>query len=147
MQRYLIEITYNGSKYFGWQIQPNQKTIQGELMEKITLLLSEKINLVGCGRTDTGVHAIQFFAHFDSKKKINTTISFVDIAGLVKGASKGEGLGNAFLANIREMNALLHVVRCFNDENITHVNSSIDPINDIDTVETELKLSELGKLS
>ena len=69
MQRYLLEISYNGSSYFGWQIQPNQKTIQGELNEKLTLLLSEEINLTGCGRTDTGVHAVQFFAHFDSKKK------------------------------------------------------------------------------
>tara|TARA_B100000945_G_scaffold321207_1_gene334450 strand:+ start:1195 stop:1953 length:759 start_codon:yes stop_codon:yes gene_type:complete len=71
MQRYLLEISYNGSSYFGWQIQPNQKTIQGELNEKLTLLLSEEINLIGCGRTDTGVHAVQFFAHFDLKKKIN----------------------------------------------------------------------------
>ena len=71
MQRYLLEISYNGSKYFGWQVQPNQDTIQGELNEKINLLLSEKINLTGCGRTDTGVHAIQFFAHFDSNKIID----------------------------------------------------------------------------
>ena len=71
MQRYLLEISYNGSKYFGWQIQPNQKTIQGELKEKLTLLLCEEINLIGCGRTDTGVHAVQFFAHFDTSKKIN----------------------------------------------------------------------------
>ena len=71
MQRYLLEISYDGSKYFGWQIQPNQKTIQGELKEKLTLLLSEEVNLIGCGRTDTGVHAIQFFAHFDTSKKIN----------------------------------------------------------------------------
>ena len=71
MQRYLLEITYDGSKYFGWQIQPNQRTIQGELIEKISILLSEKINLTGCGRTDTGVHAEQFYAHFDFNKKIN----------------------------------------------------------------------------
>ncbi len=71
MQRYLLEISYDGTQYFGWQIQPNQKTIQGELTEKLSFLLSEKVNLIGCGRTDTGVHAVQFFAHFDSKKIIN----------------------------------------------------------------------------
>jgi len=71
MQRYLLEISYDGSRYFGWQVQPNQTTIQGEINEKLTLLLSEKIHLTGCGRTDTGVHAVQFFAHFDSKKIID----------------------------------------------------------------------------
>ncbi len=64
----------------------------------------------------------------NSEKVIPTTMSFVDIAGLVKGASKGEGLGNAFLSNIREMNALLHVVRCFDDENVVHVDGAINPI-------------------
>ena len=67
----------------------------------------------------------------NSEKVIPTTMSFVDIAGLVKGASKGEGLGNAFLSNIREMNALLHVVRCFDDENVVHVDGAINPLKDV----------------
>ena len=70
----------------------------------------------------------------NSEKVIPTTMSFVDIAGLVKGASKGEGLGNAFLSNIREMNALLHVVRCFDDENVVHVDGAINPLKDIETI-------------
>ena len=72
-----------------------------------------------------------------SEKVIPTTMSFVDIAGLVKGASKGEGLGNAFLSNIREMNALLHVVRCFDDENVVHVDGSINPLKDVETINLE----------
>jgi GTP-binding protein YchF len=68
----------------------------------------------------------------NSEKVIPTTMSFVDIAGLVKGASKGEGLGNAFLSNIREMNALLHVVRCFDDENVVHVDGAINPLKDVE---------------
>ena len=76
-----------------------------------------------------------------SKKTIPTYIDFVDIAGLVKGASKGEGLGNKFLSHIREVDAIAHVVRCFENENITHVTSSIKPINDIDTILTELKIT------
>ena len=78
-----------------------------------------------------------------SKKKINTTISFVDIAGLVKGASKGEGLGNKFLAHIREVDAIIHLVRCFESDKITHVNSEINPINDLDTIKTEIILSDI----
>jgi len=81
-----------------------------------------------------------------SKKIIPTYIDFVDIAGLVKGASKGEGLGNKFLSHIREVDAIAHVVRCFEDSNITHVSSSINPLNDIDTILTELKLSDLESL-
>jgi len=81
-----------------------------------------------------------------SKKTIPTYIDFVDIAGLVKGASKGEGLGNKFLAHIREVDAIAHVVRCFDDENITRVSSSINPLDDIDTVATELKLADLETL-
>ncbi len=75
-----------------------------------------------------------------------TRISFVDIAGLVKGASKGEGLGNQFLATIREVDAIVHVVRCFEDTDITHVSGKIDPIADIDTIETELMLADLDSL-
>jgi len=82
----------------------------------------------------------------DSEKVIPTTMSFVDIAGLVKGASKGEGLGNAFLSNIREMNALLHVVRCFNDENVVHVDGSINPLKDVETINLELIFADLEVL-
>ena len=81
-----------------------------------------------------------------SKEIIPTRLTFVDIAGLVRGASKGEGLGNQFLANIRECDAIAHVVRCFEDGDITHVEGKIDPINDIETIETELMLSDLESL-
>lgn len=77
------------------------------------------------------------------KKTIYASVDFIDIAGLVRGASKGEGLGNQFLANIRECAAVLHVVRCFEDENITHVDGSVDPLRDIDTIETELLLADI----
>ena len=79
----------------------------------------------------------------DTKKIIPATLDLVDIAGLVKGASSGEGLGNSFLANIREMTALAHVVRCFDDENITHVDGSINPARDIDIINLELIMSDL----
>ena len=81
-----------------------------------------------------------------SEQIIPTRISFVDIAGLVRGASKGEGLGNQFLANIREVDAIIHVVRCFEDNDITHVEGKIDPIADIETIETELMLADLESL-
>ena len=81
-----------------------------------------------------------------SKKKINTAISFVDIAGLVKGASKGEGLGNKFLANIRETDAIAHVVRCFDDDNVIHVHDHVDPIFDLEIINTELALADLQTL-
>jgi GTP-binding protein YchF len=81
-----------------------------------------------------------------SAEIIPTRISFVDIAGLVRGASKGEGLGNQFLANIREVDAIIHVVRCFEDADVTHVEGKIDPIADIDTIETELMLADLESL-
>lgn len=81
-----------------------------------------------------------------SKEIIPTRISFVDIAGLVRGASKGEGLGNQFLANIREVDAIVHVLRCFEDDDITHVEGRIDPVSDAATVETELMLSDLESL-
>jgi len=80
---------------------------------------------------------------YNSKKTIPATIEFVDIAGLVKGASKGEGLGNKFLSHIREVDAIIHVVRCFEDTNIVHVEGSIDPKRDIDTINIELILSDL----
>ena len=78
-----------------------------------------------------------------SKKKIYTNITFVDIAGLVKGASKGEGLGNKFLSHIREVDAIVHLVRCFDSDQITHVNSAIDPISDLETIKTEILLSDI----
>ena len=77
------------------------------------------------------------------QKTIPTTMEFVDIAGLVAGASKGEGLGNKFLANIRDTNAIAHVVRCFEDNDVTHVSGAINPIDDIDTINTELALADL----
>ena len=79
----------------------------------------------------------------NSKKKIYTNITFVDIAGLVKGASKGEGLGNKFLSHIREVDAIIHLVRCFDSEKITHVNSKISPDEDLETIKTEIILSDL----
>jgi ribosome-binding ATPase len=82
----------------------------------------------------------------NSKEIIPTRITFVDIAGLVRGASKGEGLGNQFLANIRECDAIAHVVRCFEDSDITHVEGNIAPLDDIETIETELMLADLESL-
>ena len=81
-----------------------------------------------------------------SEQIVPTRILFLDIAGLVKGASKGDGLGNQFLANIREVDAIIHVVRCFEDTDITHVEDKIDPIADIETIETELMLADLDSL-
>ena len=81
-----------------------------------------------------------------SEQIVPTRILFVDIAGLVKGASKGDGLGNQFLANIREVDAIIHVVRCFEDTDVTHVEDKIDPIADIETIETELMLADLDSL-
>ena len=79
----------------------------------------------------------------ETKKIIPASLDLVDIAGLVKGASQGEGLGNAFLSNIREMNALAHVVRCFEDDNVTHVDGSIDPVRDAEIINLELILADL----
>ncbi|NEO27352.1 MAG: redox-regulated ATPase YchF, partial [Kamptonema sp. SIO4C4] len=81
-----------------------------------------------------------------SEQVVPTRIEFVDIAGLVKGASQGEGLGNQFLANIREVDAIVHVVRCFDDENIIHVAGSVDPVRDIETINLELGLSDLTQV-
>ena len=82
-------------------------------------------------------------AMYDSDKITPAVIEFVDIAGLVKGASKGEGLGNQFLANIREVDAIVHVVRCFDNSNIIHVEGSIDPLRDIETINLELIFSDI----
>lgn len=83
---------------------------------------------------------------YNSKKTVYTAIEFYDIAGLVKGASKGEGLGNKFLGHIREVSAIVHVVRCFDDTNVVHVDGKIDPISDIETINTELILSDMELL-
>ncbi|MBQ7992393.1 MAG: redox-regulated ATPase YchF [Solobacterium sp.] len=85
----------------------------------------------------------QFVAFYKPKKTIYTTFEFTDIAGLVKGASKGEGLGNQFLANIRQTDAIVHVVRCFDDANIEHVEGSVDPVRDIEEINLELCLADL----
>ena len=85
-------------------------------------------------------------ALYDSKKVTPTTLEFVDIAGLVKGASKGEGLGNKFLSHIREVDAVVHVVRCFDDENIIHVDGSVDPLRDMETINLELIFADLETL-
>ena len=86
-------------------------------------------------------------ALYDSKKITPTTLEFVDIAGLVKGASRGEGLGNKFLSHIREVDAIVHVVRCFDDENITHVNGSVDPHRDIETINFELIFADMETIA
>ena len=81
-----------------------------------------------------------------SKKTIYTTISFVDIAGLVKGASKGEGLGNKFLSHIREVDAIIHMIRCFDSEDIQNINLSVDPVRDLEIIETEMMLADLDSI-
>src|SRR4051812_30587164 len=80
------------------------------------------------------------------QRVLPTAIEFVDIAGLVKGASKGEGLGNQFLANIREVNAIVHVVRCFDNDNIVHVDGRVDPVSDKEIIDTELQLRDLDSV-
>ena len=90
---------------------------------------------------------LQMLGDFSHSKKVTpATVEFVDIAGLVKGASKGEGLGNQFLANIRECDAIVHVVRCFEDPNVIHVDGSIDPRRDIETINLELLFADLEVL-
>jgi len=81
-----------------------------------------------------------------SQNIIPTKIEFVDIAGLVKGASKGEGLGNKFLSNIREVDAIVHVVRCFEDSDVIHVSGKVDPLDDIEIINLELNLADLSQL-
>ncbi|MCQ4377397.1 50S ribosome-binding GTPase, partial [Clostridioides difficile] len=80
---------------------------------------------------------------YNSEKIVPTAIEFCDIAGLVRGASKGEGLGNKFLSHIREVDAIVHVVRCFEDENVVHVDGSVDPLRDIETINLELIFSDI----
>ena len=93
---------------------------------------------------DTRLDALAAIAA--SKEIISARLSFVDIAGLVRGASKGEGLGNQFLGNIREVDAIAHVLRCFEDGDVTHVEGRVDPLADADVVDTELMLSDLEAL-
>lgn len=90
---------------------------------------------------DKRLEALDAIVH--SQQVIPTTVEIVDIAGLVKGASRGEGLGNKFLANIRETDAIIHVLRCFDDENITHVDGSVDPVRDKEVIDTELQIKDL----
>jgi len=99
------------------------------------------------GRVDVPDPRLQYLANIaGSKEIIPTQIEFVDIAGLVRGASKGEGLGNQFLSHIREVDAIINVVRCFEDENITHVENNIDPVRDIELIQLELILADLESL-
>ena len=101
-------------------------------------------NVGNVGVPDKRLDALAKIA--SSAKIIETQLAFVDIAGLVRGASKGEGLGNQFLGNIREVDAIVHVLRCFEDGDVTHVEGKVDPIADAETVETELMLSDLDSL-
>ena len=120
------------------------------LFNAITKAGAESANYPFCtiepnvGVVDVPDHRIDRLAEMYTPKKVTRAyIEFVDIAGLVKGASKGEGLGNKFLSHIREVDAIVHVVRCFEDENITHVEGSIDPIRDIETINLELIFSDV----
>src|SRR3546814_813330 len=96
--------------------------------------------------SDVCSSVLKLAAIASSKKIIATQLAYVDIAGLVRGASKGEGLGNQFLGNIREVDAIVHVLRCFEDDDIQHVENKVDPVADAETVETELLLADLESL-
>ena len=120
------------------------------LFNAITQAGAESANYPFCTiEPNVGVVAVpderldKLAALYDSKKVTPTTLEFVDIAGLVKGASHGEGLGNKFLSHIREVDAIVHVVRCFDDDNITHVDGSVDPLRDIETIEYELIFADM----
>ena len=93
---------------------------------------------------DQRLHRLSEIVH--PEKVVPTTIEFVDIAGLVKGASKGEGLGNQFLSHIREVDAIIHVIRCFIDDNIVHVDGKVDPVSDKEIIDTELQLKDLDTI-
>ena len=120
------------------------------LFNAITQAGAESANYPFCTiEPNVGVVAVpderldKLAALYDSKKITPTVLEFVDIAGLVKGASHGEGLGNKFLSHIREVDAIVHVVRCFDDENITHVDGSVDPLRDIETIDLELIFADM----
>ena len=83
---------------------------------------------------------------FNPEKTIHNTVEFIDIAGLVKGASKGEGLGNKFLSHIREVDAIIHMIRCFDSNDIQNVNPNVDPVRDLEIIETEMKLADLESI-
>lgn len=124
------------------------------LFNAITKAGAESANYPFCTiEPNVGVVAVpdkrldKLAALYNSKKVTPTYLEFVDIAGLVKGASKGEGLGNKFLSHIREVDAIVHVVRCFDDPNITHVDGSIDPLRDIETIELELIFADMESVS
>ena len=95
------------------------------------------------GIVDVPDERLEKLSVLSKSKKILANITFVDIAGLVKGASKGEGLGNKFLSHIREVDAVVHLVRCFKNDKIQHVNNLIDPINDLEIIKTEIVLSDI----
>lgn len=120
------------------------------LFNAITQAGAESANYPFCTiEPNVGVVAVpderldKLAALYNSKKVTPTVLEFVDIAGLVKGASHGEGLGNKFLSHIREVDAIVHVVRCFDDENITHVDGSVDPLRDIETIDLELIFADM----
>ena len=121
------------STLFNWltKVGQNQKTTPFAIDPNVGIVLvpDERINVL------SKLH--------NTKKIIPATIEIVDIAGLVKGASKGEGLGNQFLSNIREVDAIVHVVRCFEDTNIVHVDGTVNPIRDIETINLELIFADL----
>ena len=98
-------------------------------------------NIGSCNVPDERLQVLENLVH--PRRVVPATVEIVDIAGLVKGASRGEGLGNQFLANIRETDAILHVLRCFDDDNITHVDGSVDPVRDKDVVDLELQIKDL----
>ncbi len=123
------------------------------LFNPITLAKAESANYPFCTiEPNVGVVTVpderleKLAKIYDSKKLVPTYIEFYDIAGLVRGASKGEGLGNKFLSHIREVEAIVHVVRCFEDDNITHVDGSVDPLRDIETINLELIFSDIEML-
>lgn len=112
-----------------------------ELMQKITLFCTIDPNVGIVSVPDQRLNELAKIVK--PERIITTTMEFVDIAGLVTGASKGEGLGNKFLANIRETDAIAHVVRCFEDDNIIHVSGKVDPIDDINIINMELILADI----
>lgn len=92
------------------------------------------------------LHVVLTHPHYSTQRKVNTQFKFIDIAGLIRGASKGAGLGNKFLSHIRSVNQMIHLVRCFEDDVISHVDRTVDPLRDIDTIEGELALADLDVL-
>ena len=131
----------------------NRGTAKSTLFNSLTKAGAESANYPFC-TIDPNVGVVpvpdprldKLTAMYNSAKTTPAVIEFVDIAGLVKGASKGEGLGNQFLSNIREVDAIVHVVRCFDDPNVIHVDGSVDPLRDIETINLELIFSDIELL-